>query len=112
MLISSGLCFSAGWAGIIARLEKFEHRAINKPSIIAEFLLYVLLSKKDRETIPGDLYQEFTTSVLPKFGALRAWLWYWFQVIRTVAYRNVMFRWLLIGGGIFKIGDWITRNIG
>jgi hypothetical protein len=73
----------------------------------------MMLAREDRDTtIPGDLYEEFTTIVLPKFGGLRAWLWYWFQVVRTIAYCNVMFRWLLIGGGIFKIADWITRKIG
>ena len=95
---------------MIAKLTKFTPKVISKS--YAEFLLYLVLSKEDREPIPGDLDEEFTTSILPKFGASRACLWYWLQVIRTVAYRNVIFRWLLIGGGIFKIGHWITRNTG
>lgn len=77
----------------------------------AVFLLYLLLSKSDRETIPGDLDEEFTTIILPKFGAPRALVWYWIQTIRTIAYRNVLCRWLLIGGGIVKVGEWITHKI-
>ena len=77
----------------------------------ASFLLYLLLNKSDRETIPGDLDEEFTTVILPAFGPGRAWLWYWVQAIRTIAYRNILCRWLLIGGGILKVGEWITLRI-
>jgi hypothetical protein len=101
-----GLVFAReGLLKIIAR-----HKFSDKPSAIGEFVLFVLLSREDRETIPGDLAEEFTTIILPKFGPARAWFWYWFQVIRTVAYRSILFRWLLVGG-LFKISTWITRKI-
>jgi len=57
------------------------------------------------------LDEEFATIILPKFGAPRASVWYWVQAIKTIAYRNVLCRWLLIGGGIMKVGEWITHKI-
>jgi hypothetical protein len=84
---------------------------LEKPPATATFLLYLLLSKYDRETLPGDLEEEFTTVTLPKFGPYRAWLWYWVQALWAIAYRNLLCRWLLVGGGIFKLGEWVTQRL-
>lgn len=83
-----------------------------RPSSLATYLLYLLLSKQDRETIPGDLEEEFTKFILPKFGAHRAWLWYWVQTVLAIGLRNPLCRWFFIGGGLVKLGEWITRKIG
>jgi hypothetical protein len=83
-----------------------------KPPISASFLLSLLLKRSDRLTILGDLEEEFATTILPTYGRRRASIWYWFQVVRTIGYRNLFCRWLLIGGGVFKIGEWISRKIG
>jgi hypothetical protein len=77
----------------------------------ASFVLAVFLSKADRETIPGDLDEEFETTILPKFGSRRARFWYWAQVIRTIAWRNPLCRWLLVGGGLIRALEW-WRKIG
>jgi hypothetical protein len=88
------------------------HDSLARPPNLGCYILYIFLNKSDRETIPGDLAEEFTTIILPKFGPGRAWAWYWAQVIRTIAYRNQLCRWLLIGGGVYKLEEWITRKIG
>src|SRR5438128_743136 len=112
----SVLLSMAGLAGFVLGFIKLyrTQRLRYKPQrpTSAAFLLHLFLSKSDRETIPGDLDEEFAMVILPKFGAPRAWLWYWVQAIRTIAYRNLLCRWLLIGGGIAKVGVWITHRIG
>jgi hypothetical protein len=80
--------------------------------IIGEFLLYLFLIKGDRQNIPGDLEEEFILDMIPKFGEHAAKFWYYFQVLRTIAYRNVLCRFLFIGGGIFKVIDWWRKILG
>src|SRR5690242_18220056 len=42
----------------------------------AAYLLYLFLSKHDRENIPGDLAEEYETIIVPEFGLRKAKLWY------------------------------------
>lgn len=77
----------------------------------ATYLLYTLLPKVDRQTIPGDLEEEFHTSILPKFGPRRAKIWYWTQTLTTIARCNPIVKWVFVGGGILKVFDWLTRRI-
>lgn len=58
-------------------------REPSRPPSSAEFLLYLCLGSSDRETIPGDLLEEYRETILPKFGPRRAHLWYWVQVLRS-----------------------------
>ena len=51
---------------------------------LGEFILYLVLPKVDREHVPGDLEEEFRTTIVPKFGPAKARLWYWWQVIRSI----------------------------
>jgi hypothetical protein len=62
------------------------------------YLLALFLAKADREVIPGDLEEEFTTKVLPKHGARRARLWFWKQTVSAIVRRNPACRWLLVSG--------------
>jgi hypothetical protein len=62
----------------------------------AEYLLYLFLSKDDREAIPGDLEEEFRRTILPKFGRLRAVIWYWKQTLWSIR-AIVVLRLLRIG---------------
>lgn len=100
--------------GIKSLLSKFysypREQSIAVPAN-ANYLLYLLLDKKDRQTIPGDLEEEFHTSILPKFGPRRAKLWYWSQTLTTIARCNPLIKWAFVGGGILKAFDWITRRI-
>jgi hypothetical protein len=86
-------------------------RAKRAPPTAAYFLLDLLLAEADRKAIPGDLVEEFATSILPKYGARGARLWFWTQTVRTIATRNPVCRWLLVGG-LVRFGEWIFRAIG
>jgi hypothetical protein len=79
----------------------------------AEYLLYYLLTKRDRESIPGDLEEEYRTVIVPKFGPQYARIWYWKQVICSV--------WPIIGcrlrrivsiGAIAKAAHEIYKRLG
>ena len=50
----------------------------------AEYILYLVLPKKDRESVPGDLAEEYETVILPRFGPRRAKWWYWKQVLFSI----------------------------
>ena len=57
--------------------------ALNPPSA-AEGILYLLLPRKDRECLFGDLEEEYKTIVIPKDGAVFGSFWYWRQVWASV----------------------------
>jgi hypothetical protein len=50
------------------------------PPEVAEFVLHALLPVDMRETVSGDLLEEYRESRVPAAGRLRADLWYWRQV--------------------------------
>ena len=50
------------------------------PPVLAEELLHALLHNDTRETVSGDLLEEYRESRVPAAGRLRADLWYWRQV--------------------------------
>jgi hypothetical protein len=47
----------------------------------AEFLLERLLKTRDRETVAGDLREEYVESIMPRSGRLLADLWYFRQCL-------------------------------
>ena len=51
---------------------------------LGEFFLYLCLTKKERDSLPGDLEEELTTVIVPKFGPRYARSWYWGQVGRSI----------------------------
>lgn len=50
----------------------------------SEYLLYLVLPKEERETVPGDLLEEYRTVILPKFGVRLARLWFAKQVMSSI----------------------------
>jgi hypothetical protein len=50
----------------------------------ADFVLRLLLKSRDRDTISGDLLEEYREQVLPSKGPLGARLWYFRQVLSFV----------------------------
>ena len=54
------------------------------PPYLLDCLLLFLLSPRDRETVSGDLYEEFLDVKLPELGQFRAHLWYMGQVLSFV----------------------------
>ena len=64
-----------------------------------ERLLLLLLKKRDRETISGDLLEEYREVILPERGPRRASLWYWKQVLGFVdSYRFGLALGVLLAG--------------
>jgi hypothetical protein len=58
-----------------------------KPPRWAESLLIGLLKPRDRETIPGDLLEEYREERLPLMGRVRANLWYLRQVAGVACFQ-------------------------
>lgn len=83
------------WAAAFSNSE----RPRAEPSRLAEKLLYLFLPKEQREHVPGDLEEEFTTIILPKFGPRFARFWYWWQVIRSIIFVSRFVRLLTYAGG-------------
>ena len=59
------------------------------PRYCLDCLLRFLLSPRDRETVSGDLYEEFIEVRLPELGQFRARLWYMRQVLSFAPARAV-----------------------
>lgn len=59
--------------------ERLANRAPHRPPFNAEYLLYFLLSKKDRKILIGDLIEEYG-DVLGRFNKRRADIWFYKQV--------------------------------
>ena len=50
------------------------------PAVLPQALLHLLLPVETRESVIGDLLEEYRDSRLPSLGRFRANLWYWKQV--------------------------------
>lgn len=50
----------------------------------AEYLLYLLLSKAERDAVAGDLIEEFRGTIVPKFGPRAARFWFVKQVLSSI----------------------------
>jgi hypothetical protein len=78
----------------------------------AEFLLQLIVRARDRETISGDLLEEYRESVLPAQGRFRARLWYWGQVLSFVspllvglAFGTALGVWNLVSTAVDPLSD-------
>lgn len=52
-----------------------------------ETLLKSILPERDRESVTGDLYEEFCEEIAPRTGAARARFWYMHQILSFVPQR-------------------------
>lgn len=76
-------------SNILKRYSDLRTFSENKrPPNNANKLLFLFLPPKARESVPGDLEEEFNEIILPRFGHRYARSWYWFQVLRSIAYYN------------------------
>ena len=50
----------------------------------AEFVLYLVLNADDRDAIIGDLLEDYSERVLPRFGQRKADFWYTTQVLKSL----------------------------
>ena len=99
---------------LLDELQTRRDNPASRPSRIAEYLLYLFLSAADRESLPGDLEEEYWTSVYPKFGGTQAKLWYWKQVLASVApvvghWAKRVLRWLAAASSIAALTEVVKR---
>ena len=71
-----------------------------RPPVFAEYVLYLVLDKEEREVVIGDLVQEYN-HITQRFGKRRADIWFYKQVmwslwplLRRTAVRCAGFVWL------------------
>jgi len=57
-----------------------ENMTMTNPPAVPQALLHLLLRPDARETVCGDLLEEYREARIPDLGQLRADLWYWRQV--------------------------------
>jgi hypothetical protein len=87
--------------------SKHDRSRVGEPPKVAEFLIYLLLSRQDRVNILGDLMEDYGT-IESKFSRSAAILWYYKQVFASIpkCVWKSLFRW----GTIAAVGDWIRRH--
>jgi len=75
---------SAAWNAQMGcgNLERFLSPKADVPAL-AQYIL-LLIPKKHRDPLLGDLREEFETILLPTYGTQRARLWYWWHTILSV----------------------------
>lgn len=78
---------------------KHEPETIYPVPRLGEFILLCVLPKKARESLPGDLAEEFA-EIERTFGLRSARIWYWIQVLKAIG--------PLVGLGF----AWLTRQLG
>lgn len=78
--------------------------------VLAEYLLYLLLPRTDRESLLADLEEEYP-DVCEKFGKRRADFWYWKQIVASLyplfVTALIRLRKWAIGGGLV----WLCNHL-
>jgi len=60
---------------------------LENPPWFAEWALHALLSKKDRESMIGDMLEDYNTRVVPRFGRPWANIWFWIESIKVAGHQ-------------------------
>ena len=84
-----------------------------KPPRWLEGMLLHFLAARDRETISGDLLEEYREEQVPRFGSLRANVWYLYQALSLISVWDLLGSVLkrpLIGISLFTAaaGVWLA----
>lgn len=66
--------------------ERVDHPRISQslPPKTAQFILYLVIPRKEREPLLGDLREEYETIIRPQLSLRQARIWYWVQVMTSV----------------------------
>ena len=112
-MISAVIIAGATSSGLSERLKmrtKRRAKLTTQPKF-GEYLLYFFLSKKNRDSLLGDLVEEFE-EVQKKFGRKPAVIWYYKQVVGSIG--PVV--WMAVKklaklGAITAVEEWIRRYI-
>ena len=79
----------------------------------ANEILSLFLRGKDRETLIGDLEEEYTTYILPKHGPRFAKFWYWWHTLASItAILAARLKGVALAGIAGKIIEWVVRKAG
>lgn len=91
------------WAigGVLSALFQVFVPRDGKPPRLGEMLIYLALPTRNRQQAVGDLEEEYTGFVIPRFGKRYAILWYWWQVGAAV-----------VGSPLARLGNWIIEKAG
>jgi hypothetical protein len=68
---------------MLDQISRLRERESNPPRW-SEYVLYLILPKEERETVPGDLVEEYRAVILPKFGATAARMWFVKQTLSSI----------------------------
>ena len=79
------------------------------PPMVADYVLSLFLSRRNKSETIGDLTEEFHEEIAPAFGFKAARFWYWKKTISAIVERNPIVRKFLIGGGVLKAGEMIWK---
>lgn len=115
------------WRKVIRSIRSIESHALNEHAHgvadniqassdlpkTAEKLLYIILPKSAREHLPGDLEEEYRTTILPKFGLRYAKIWYWKQVVGSIGpiLRSQLLK-LMGFASVAKVAQWVSQRFG
>jgi hypothetical protein len=67
----------------IAQVKHQNRAARHSPPKLGEYAL-LLIPKRNRENLIGDLEEEYRTVILPKYGPRLAAIWYWVQAVWVI----------------------------
>lgn len=95
------------------RRRQHRSKKVKSPPLRAQFILYLLLAKRESEAIIGDLVEMYPQMV-KKFGKRKADLLVWSQVIRAVvpiilSFVRPVVRYCLRAGGLLAAAAFIRR---
>lgn len=76
------------------------------PPLNAKFLLHLLLEKKDKEAVIGDLVEDYG-KLQQEFGHRRANIWFYKQVASFIY--PLLRRFVAKVGGLIVIGEWLRK---
>ena len=91
--------------GVFQKLRKISagkstHNQDDKePPKLAEYLLYFFLSRIERENAVGDLVEEYSQTIIPRFGSRWGRIWFYKQVFTSLwpLARRVILKWAIFG---------------
>jgi len=97
------------------RRRQHRRKKIKSPPLRAQFVLYLVLAKRESEAIIGDLVEMYPLMV-KKFGKRKADLLVWSQVIRAVvpiilSFVRPVVRYCLRAGGLLAAAAFIRRML-
>jgi hypothetical protein len=81
--VLGNVIFQTRPGSILRKLESLAPSRVASPPMTAKFIL-LLIPKRHREHLIGDLEEEYRTILLPEYGARKARNWYWWQVAISV----------------------------